>query len=203
MKSLERNGSLLLLICPRNNVSLMILLILLLSCITPFAKSRGQRQPLQQQYYRKLTKQQTDYVNIITSTNSTTTNNTTNTTETSEGDAIVIDPYIHDFDNIDLPSCNDILLHESIEDRCYHANNCEGEYIMTTLLPMAFCTTSLDNYHPLLIVLFPILFPLSLFILTLLLFRLLGSTAEAYFSPSLEMVATEFNVVSGCVCFLC
>ena len=180
-----------------------VLLILLLSCITPFATSRGHRQLLQQQQsYRKLTQQQTDYVNnTLTTTNSTTANSTLK--EISEGDAIVIDPYLHDFDNIDLPSCNDILLHESIEDRCYHANNCEGEYIMITLLPLAFCTTSLDNYHPLLIVLFPILFPLSLFILTLLLFRLLGSTAENYFSPSLEMIATEFNVVSTrdvCAC---
>ena len=189
------------LICPRYYD---VLLILLLSCITPFSTSRGHRQLLQQQQsYRKLTQQQTDYVNItIPSTNSTTANSTAKD-EISEGDAIVMDPYLHDFDNIDLPSCNDILLHESIEDRCYHANNCEGEYIMTTLLPLAFCTTSLDNYPPLLIVLFPILFPLSLFILTLLLFRLLGSTAENYFSPSLEMIATEFNVVSTrdvCAC---
>lgn len=188
------------LICPKYYD---LLLILLLSCITPFATSRGHKS-LQQQSYRKLTQQQTDYVNItsITTTNSTTANSTAKD-EISEGDAIVMDPYLHDFDNIDQPSCNDILLHESIEDRCYHANNCEGEYIMTTLLPLAFCTTSLDNYHPLLIVLFPILFPLSLFILTLLLFRLLGSTAENYFSPSLEMIATEFNVVSTrdvCAC---
>ena len=186
------------LICPKYYD---VLLILLLACITPFANSRGHRQLLQQQQsYRKLTQQQTDYVNnTITTTNSTTANSTLK--EISEGDAIVIDPYLHDFDNIDLPSCNDILLHESIEDRCYHANNCEGEYIMITLLPLAFCTTSRDNYPPLLIMLFPILFPLSLFILTLLLFRLLGSTAENYFSPSLEMIATEFNVVSSrCVC---
>lgn len=101
----------------------------------------------------------------------------------------------------ELPSCNDVLLHETIQDRCNHANNCEGEYIMTKLLPLAFCNdpstpSPLDSYHPILRKSFPIIFPISLIILTLLLFRLLGSTAENYFSPALEMLSSEFQIVS-------
>ena len=100
----------------------------------------------------------------------------------------------------ELPSCNDLLLHESTEDRCRHAKRCDGEYLMTTLLPLAFCTdpstpSPLDS-HPLLIILFPVLFPTSLIVMTLLLFRLLGSTAESYFSPALEMISSEFRIVS-------
>jgi len=105
----------------------------------------------------------------------------------------------------ELPSCNDVLLHETIQDRCHHAQNCEGEYIMTALLPLAFCKEDHDDqqpsdnafryhHHPILLALFPILFPLALFLMTLLLFRLLGSTAENYFSPALEMISSEFNI---------
>ncbi|KAL7529656.1 hypothetical protein ACHAXR_004924, partial [Thalassiosira sp. AJA248-18] len=101
-------------------------------------------------------------------------------------------------DPTDLPSCNDILLNEKNEERCHHAKNCEGEYIMTTLLPLAFCndpsTPSPLDSHPILLRFFPVLFPLSLFLLTLLLFRLLGSTAENYFSPALEMISSEFHI---------
>lgn len=108
------------------------------------------------------------------------------------------DPYEHDLEEDELPSCNDILLHETIQERCHHAKNCEGEYIMTTLLPLAFCkdpsTPSTLDSHPILLLFFPILFPLSLFLVTLLLFRLLGSTAENYFSPALEMISSEFQI---------
>lgn len=101
----------------------------------------------------------------------------------------------------ELPSCNDVLLHEKSQDRCHHAKNCEGEYIMTALLPLAFCEDPSDpsalHSHPIFLSLFPVLFPLSLLLVTLLLFRLLGSTAENYFSPALEMVSSEFNIVSG------
>ena len=107
------------------------------------------------------------------------------TKETKEMDAV----------EVELPSCNDVLLHETPQDRCNHAKNCEGEYIMTTLLPLAFCSEPLDP-HPILQRCFPIIFPLFLFVLTLLLFRLLGSTAENYFSPALEMISSEFQIVS-------
>ena len=100
----------------------------------------------------------------------------------------------------ELPPCNDVLLHESTEDRCRHAMRCEGEYLMVKLLPLAFCndpsTPSPLDSHPLLIILFPVLFPIILIVMTLLLFRLLGSTAENYFSPALEMISSEFRIVS-------
>ena len=38
-------------------------------------------------------------------------------------------------DAVELPSCNDVLLHESIDDRCHHALNCEGESLMTFRVP--------------------------------------------------------------------
>lgn len=94
-------------------------------------------------------------------------------------------------DDDELPSCNDVLLHETTEGRCFHAKNCDGEYIMTTLLPLAFCgdPSSTPAYYL-------ILFPLSIVVSTILLFRLLGSTAESYFSPALEMISSEFRIVS-------
>ena len=106
----------------------------------------------------------------------------------------------------ELPSCNDVLLHETTSERCNHAQNCDGEYLMVKLLPLAFCNdptspSPLDNHHPILIILFPVLFPMSLLILTLLLFRLLGSTAENYFSPALEMISSEFHIVSTYVAY--
>ena len=93
--------------------------------------------------------------------------------------------------NSAIEACNDILLLETPEERCSHAMSCEGEFLMTTLLPRKFCkgeeTSPLETY---------VLFPASVGVLTLLLFRLLGSTAEDYFSPALEMIATEFEIVS-------
>ncbi|KAL7554387.1 hypothetical protein ACHAWF_017832, partial [Thalassiosira exigua] len=98
----------------------------------------------------------------------------------------------------ELPSCNDVLLHETTQERCHHAQNCEGEYMMKTLLPLAFCKGPIIQapvrIHPILMKLFPMVFPLSLLVLTLLLFRLLGSTAENYFSPALEMISSEFQI---------
>lgn len=134
-----------------------------------------------------------------------------NDTETSEvtADSATIaegakNEDVEENEDEDLPSCNDVLLHETIHDRCHHAKNCEGEYIMTTLLPLAFCndpsTTSPLDSHPILIKFFPILFPISLILLTLLLFCLLGSTAENYFSPALEMISSEFHIVSVLLC---
>ena len=99
-------------------------------------------------------------------------------------------------DAVELPSCNDVLLHESIDDRCHHALNCEGESLMTFLLPLAFCTDPLES-HPLILIFWPIIFFLLLSVFVLLLFRLLGSTAENYFSPALEMLSSEFQIVSG------
>lgn len=98
-------------------------------------------------------------------------------------------------DAVELPSCNDVLLHESIDDRCHHALNCEGESLMTFLLPLAFCTDPLES-HPLILICWPIIFFLLLSVFVLLLFRLLGSTAENYFSPALEMLSSEFQIVS-------
>ena len=94
----------------------------------------------------------------------------------------------------ELPPCNDVLLHETTQGRCNHAKNCDGEYIMTTLLPLAFCSDPLSS-KPILAKCFPVIFPVSLFLLTVLLFRLLGSTAASFFSPSLEMISTEFQIV--------
>ncbi|KAL9181417.1 hypothetical protein ACHAXT_010222 [Thalassiosira profunda] len=97
-----------------------------------------------------------------------------------------------------LPSCNDVLLHETAQEKCHHAQNCEGEYLMTVLLPLWFCIDpSIDSaldVHPLLKLIFPILFPVYILLLTLLLFRLLGSTAENYFSPALEMLSSELRI---------
>jgi sodium/potassium/calcium exchanger 6 len=98
----------------------------------------------------------------------------------------------------ELPPCGEILLQETTELRCDYANKCDGEFLMQSLLPLVFCTdpsipSSLNNY-PLLEILFPILFPTGLVLLTLLLFRLLSSTAENYFSPALEMLSSEFQI---------
>lgn len=115
----------------------------------------------------------------------------------------------------ELPDCSDILLHDTPEDRCHHAQNCDGEYIMTSLLPWAFCTeysfpktttpsdqdkkTSINDKNPIQLSpimhhLFPVLFPLALILVTILLFRLLATTAENFFSPALEMLSSEFRI---------
>ena len=101
-------------------------------------------------------------------------------------------------DSEEDPPCSDILLHQSSTERCGHALNCDGEYLMRTLLPYAFClddpTSSPLQSHPTLRLFFPILFPLSLILSTVMLFRLLASTAENYFSPALEMISAEFQI---------
>lgn len=99
---------------------------------------------------------------------------------------------------VELPLCSEILIQVTSEQRCNYAKNCEGEFLMTLILPLVFCTdpsipSSLDNY-PVLEIFFPILFPIGLVLLTLLLFRLLGSTAENYFSPALEMISSEVQI---------
>ncbi len=101
-------------------------------------------------------------------------------------------------DEAELLPCSEILLQVTTEERCDYANNCDGEFLMTSLLPLVFCTdpsipSSLNDY-PLLEIFFPILFPVGLVLLTLLLFRLLGSTAENYFSPALEMISSEVQI---------
>lgn len=103
-----------------------------------------------------------------------------------------------DNDEAELPPCSEILLQGTTEERCDYANNCDGEFLMTSLLPLVFCTdpsipSSLNDY-PILEIFFPILFPIGLVLLTLLLFRLLGSTAENYFSPALEMISSEVQI---------
>jgi hypothetical protein len=94
--------------------------------------------------------------------------------------------------------CSDILLHQTSQERCNHALNCDGEYLMKTLLPYAFCIddpqSSPLRSHPTLHFVFPVLFPSLLILSTILLFRLLASTAENYFSPALEMISSEFQI---------
>mmetsp|Transcript_14621 Transcript_14621/g.31786 ORF Transcript_14621/g.31786 Transcript_14621/m.31786 type:complete len:933 (+) Transcript_14621:33-2831(+) len=70
--------------------------------------------------------------------------------------------------------------------RCQYAKTCEGDGI---LMPFLFCTPTFLTSFQWLIVLSPIL----LLALTLL-FRLLGSTAEEYFSPSLEMFSFKLGL---------
>jgi len=67
--------------------------------------------------------------------------------------------------------------------RCKYAQTCEGDGV---LLPFVFCSRSIAAW---LVILSPILF-LGL----ALLFRLLGSTAEEYFSPSLEFFSFKLGL---------
>lgn len=95
------------------------------------------------------------------------------------------------------PPCTDILLQPPNE-RCHHARICDGEYLMQSLLPYAFCLQDTHHSplqsHPTIKFFFPLLFPVCLLVSTLLLFRLLASTAENYFSPALEMISSEFRI---------
>ncbi|KAL3795639.1 hypothetical protein HJC23_002046 [Cyclotella cryptica] len=99
---------------------------------------------------------------------------------------------------VDNPPCSDILLHETPQERCQHALDCDGEYLMKAFLPLAFCMNDSDSSpleaHPTIRVIFPVIFPIFMILLTVLLFRLLASTAEDYFSPALEMISSEFQV---------
>ena len=70
--------------------------------------------------------------------------------------------------------------------RCQYAKTCEGSGL---LLPAIFCRTSVLSTSSWLIMLSP---PLLLGLT--LLFRLLGSTADEYFSPSLEMFSTKLGL---------
>eukprot|EP00970_Alexandrium_tamarense_P010363 scaffold2105_cov280-Alexandrium_tamarense.AAC.1 len=70
--------------------------------------------------------------------------------------------------------------------RCLYAQTCEGEGVA---LPFVFCQTSILSTTAWLVVLSPFL----LLGLTLL-FRLLGSTADEYFSPSLEMFSVKLGL---------
>lgn len=167
------------------------MILLLLAIITPFNTSNDDccRQPVLSEAkhrHRQLLENVTN--------NNTNTSNDVNSTN------------IEDDIEEQLPSCNDVLLHETTSERCNHAQNCDGEYLMVLLLPLAFCNdptspSPLDDHHPIVIILFPVLFPISLLVLTILLFRLLGSTAENYFSPALEMISSEFHIVSTFVAY--
>lgn len=70
--------------------------------------------------------------------------------------------------------------------RCLYAQTCEGEGVA---LPVVFCQTSILSTTAWLVILSPFL----LLGLTLL-FRLLGSTADEYFSPSLEMFSVKLGL---------
>jgi hypothetical protein len=98
----------------------------------------------------------------------------------------------------DDPPCSDILLHETPRERCQHALDCDGEYLMKALLPLAFCmndsASSPLEAHPTIRMVFPVIFPMLMVLVTVILFRLLASTAEDYFSPALEMISSEFQV---------
>ena len=72
-------------------------------------------------------------------------------------------------------------------EQCQYASTCdEGNGL---LLPFIFCHTSIISTTSWL----TLLSPLLLLLLTLL-FRLLGSTAEEYFSPSLEMFSVKLGL---------
>ena len=72
-------------------------------------------------------------------------------------------------------------------EQCQYASTCdEGDGL---LLPFVFCHTSIISTTSWLLLLSPLL----LLLLTLL-FRLLGSTAEEYFSPSLEMFSVKLGL---------
>ena len=91
----------------------------------------------------------------------------------------------------ELSPCNDVLMKETHE-RCQFAQNCDGEFLMKSILPLVFCTD--PPLSPIIDILFPVLFPMGIIFLSILLFRLLGSTAENYFSPALEMISSEFQI---------
>lgn len=98
----------------------------------------------------------------------------------------------------ELLPCSEILLRETADERCKYSQHCEGEFLMEKLLPLVFCTDpstpSPLNKYPVLQIFFPVMFPMGLMTTTLLLFRLLGSTAENYFSPALDMLCSEFDI---------
>lgn len=98
----------------------------------------------------------------------------------------------------ELLPCSEILLQETVDERCKYSQHCEGEFLMEKLLPLVFCTDpstpSPLNKYSVLQIFFPVLFPMGLMLTTLLLFRLLGSTAENYFSPALDMLCSEFDI---------
>ena len=75
----------------------------------------------------------------------------------------------------------------SPSERCQYAQTCdEGSGL---LLPVVFCRTSRLSTLTWMILLSP-----PLLLLLTLLFRLLGSTADDYFSPSLEMFSTQLGL---------
>ena len=86
------------------------------------------------------------------------------------------------FDN--TPSINSTQSIPTI--RCQYARTCENSGL---LLPFIFCHNTLFSTSTWMMVLFP---PLLLGLT--LLFRLLGSTADEYFSPSLEMFSVKLGL---------
>ena len=86
------------------------------------------------------------------------------------------------FDN--TPSINSTQSIPTI--RCQYARTCENSGL---LLPFIFCQNTLFSTSTWMMVLFP---PLLLGLT--LLFRLLGSTADEYFSPSLEMFSVKLGL---------
>ena len=109
-------------------------------------------------------------------------NNNNNNNDASNGDYA---PY----------RCDEIFSHtpssssssSSPSERCLYARTCdEGSGI---LLPFVFCHTSHLSTMMWMILLSP-----PLLLLLTLLFRLLGSTADDYFSPSLEMFSTQLGL---------
>ncbi|KAL7516572.1 hypothetical protein ACHAWX_001572 [Stephanocyclus meneghinianus] len=99
---------------------------------------------------------------------------------------------------VENPPCSDILLCDTPRERCQHALECDGEYLMKALLPLAFCmndsASSPLEAHSTIRMVFPVFFPMLMILVTVMLFRLLASTAEDYFSPALEMISSEFRV---------
>ena len=87
-------------------------------------------------------------------------------------------------------NCEDIFevtSDENKEDRCLFAQTCNNNdgFPFTSFV---FCSSRFTSKELL------ILFSVPLFIILVLLFRMLGSTAEDYFSPSLEMFSKKFGL---------
>jgi Ca2+/Na+ antiporter len=83
-------------------------------------------------------------------------------------------------------AANAVVADDASSYRCQYARTCEGTGL---LLPFIFCKTSILSTSSWMMVLsLPLLLALTL------LFRLLGSTADEYFSPSLEMFSIKLGL---------
>ena len=82
---------------------------------------------------------------------------------------------------------------------CNYANTCHGDYPSTKFLPLILChnintNTTTSILYKLQTIYIYILLPPILLLYLLLLFRLLATTADSYFSPALESFSFELNL---------